>query len=598
VTVERTEGYAPIRDYAAIGDGRTVALVARDGAIDWLCLPDLDSPSVFGAILDAGRGGRFTLEPDVPYEAHRRYLPGTNVLETTFTTRDGAVRVTDALTLPGHELAPYRELVRRVETLSDAVSMRWRVEPRFDYARDRPRVEERAGVPVVARGRDAVAILAWSAGETEPRDGGIGGAFVAGENGPTTFALSMSHEEPLVLPARSHVEKRLEETERWWRTWSDGRTYEGPWRQAVLRSALALKLLVRARSGAIAAAPTTSLPEELGGSRNWDYRYSWPRDAAFALNALLATGCGSEARSFFWWLLHASQLTHPRVGVLYRLDGRTESRETCLELDGYRRSRPVRIGNAAADQEQLDVYGELMGAAAAFADGDGSLDRDHGRRLAEMADFVCDSWHERDSGIWETRDEPRHFTQSKMMCAVALDLAADLAARQLVPDGHVVRWRRERARIEEFVESRCFSERLGSYTRAADGEELDAALLVAVNARYAEPGSPRMRATVDAVRRELGDGPFVRRYSESDGMPGEEGAFLACSFWLVEALALQGRMDEAGELMDALVGAANDVGLYSEEIDPDTGAFLGNFPQGLTHLALVNAAAAIAEAES
>ena len=599
MTVKRTDGYAPIRDYAAIGDGRTVALVARDGAIDWLCLPDLDSPSVFGAILDAQRGGRFVLEPDGPYDTHRRYRPGTNVLETTFTTGNGAVRVTDALTLPGHGLAPYRELVRHVEGLAGEVALRWRVEPRFDYARGRARADDRAGVPVFSCGRDAVAILAWDAGETEWRDGDVGGSFVTGEKGATMFVLSMSHEEPLVFPARSQVEKRLDDTGRWWREWSDGRTYDGPWHDAVVRSALALKLLVHARSGAIAAAPTTSLPEEMGGGRNWDYRYSWPRDAAFALNALLATGCGSEARSFFWWLLHASQLTHPRVGVLYRLDGRTESDEECLELDGYRQSRPVRVGNAAADQVQLDVYGELLGAATSFASGEGALDGDHGERLAEMTDFVCDSWEEPDSGIWETRGEPRHFTQSKMMCAIALKLAADLAARQLVPDRHLERWRRERARIEQFVETRCFSERLGSYTRAADDDdELDAALLVAVNARYAEPEAPRMRATVEALRRELGDGPFVRRYTGSDGVAGEEGAFRACSFWLGEALALQGRTDEAGELMDALVRTANDVGLYSEEIDPDTGDFLGNFPQGLTHLALVNAAATMAEAET
>ncbi|HYM57693.1 MAG TPA: glycoside hydrolase family 15 protein [Solirubrobacteraceae bacterium] len=591
----RIDDYAPIRDYAAVGDGRAVALIARDGAIDWLCLPDLDSPSTFGALLDAEHGGRFTLVPEVPYEASRRYLPATNVLETTFKTATGAVRVTDAMTLPASGLAPYRELVRRVEGVAGRVPLAWRVEPRLAYGSAPTRISWRGGVPTVAKGRDALALLSWDAGEPTLSDDGIEGRFEASEGTVSHLVLSAAHQEPLVYPARDEVEARVEATVASWRDWSAGREYDGPWQDAVLRSALALKLLVFAPSGAIAAAATMSLPEEIGGERNWDYRYSWPRDAAFTVRALLALGCDRETRAFFSWLLHASQLTHPKVQVLYRLNGRAEADEKSLPLAGYRGSRPVRVGNGAAGQTQLDVYGEVLDAAAEFTRFAGTLDRDHARRLADIADHVCEIWRDPDAGIWEMRGEPQHFTQSKMMCFVALDRACGLAEQGLLR-GNTTRWRRERERIRKSVETRCYSETKRSYVRSASDDALDASLLLAVTARYDNPRAPRLISTVDAVRRELAHGSLVHRYVGEDGLPGEEGAFLACSFWLAEAYARQGRVDEASALMDELVGLANDVGLYAEEIDPTTGDFLGNFPQGLSHLALINAAVAIAEA--
>jgi GH15 family glucan-1,4-alpha-glucosidase len=295
----RIDGYAPIRDYAAIGDGRTVALIARDGSIDWLCLPDLDSASVFGALIDADRGGRFVLEPEVPYETRRRYVPKTNVLETTFSTSAGSVRLTDAMTLPAAGLSPYRELVRRVEGLAGTVPLRWRVEPRFGYAAGNTRIERRGGVPVALSGRDAVALSSWEAGEPECGEREITGRFVAGEGEVGLLVLSAAHQEPLVLPGRGDAESRLQATAESWREWASARTYDGPWQEAVIRSALALKLLVYAPSGAIAAAATTSLPEKIGGERNWDYRFSWPRDAGFTLQALLALGCAPESRAFF-----------------------------------------------------------------------------------------------------------------------------------------------------------------------------------------------------------------------------------------------------------------------------------------------------------
>jgi GH15 family glucan-1,4-alpha-glucosidase len=592
----RVGGYAPIREYAVIGDGRAVALVASDGAIDWLCMPDLDSPSVFAALLDAERGGSFELRPNVPYRVERRYRPGTNVLETTFHTEGGVVRVVDVMTLAGAGLTPFRELARRVEGLAGRVSLTWRVEPRFGYAAAKTRIERRLGIPVATSGASALAVQYWDADESTTDEGAIGGSVDVHAGESALIALSISHKEPLVFSSREQVEARISGSARAWADWSAGRDYDGPWGNAVIRSALALKLLVHAPSGAVTAAATTSLPEDVGGERNWDYRFCWVRDSAFTMSAFLGLGCAADARAYFWWLMQASQLTHPRLRVLYRLDGGAHAPERTLQLNGYRDSRPVRIGNAAATQFQLDTYGELLETAWRYAASGQRIDDDIARRLAEMADLVCRIWRQPDAGIWEVRSEPRHFTQSKMMCWVALDRARDLAQRGLIPDRHAQRWVREAQPIQEFVETRCFSEQKRSYVRRADSNELDASLLLGVLLSYGDPSGHRWAGTIEAVRRELGNGPLARRYTGDDGLAGPEGAFLTCSFWLAEALARSGRVEDAAQLMDQLVALGNDVGLYAEEIEPASGAFLGNFPQGLSHLALINAALAIAEA--
>ena len=593
-TLRRIGGYAPLRSYAAIGDGRTVALVAGDGSIDWLPLPELDSDSVFCAVLDAERGGLFALAPELPYTVERRYLPETNLLETVFSTSTGSVRVTDAMTVPSDGLGPLRELSRRVEGIAGSVAMSWRVEPRFGYAGAETSLGWRAGVPVATAGADAMAVCSFDAGTPEIAAGAIHGRFEAHEGSSTLIALCAAHQEPLVIPARAELEARLDTTVAVWREWSDGLTYAGPWREAVMRSALALKLLVHAPSGALAAAATTSLPEEIGGERNWDYRYCWVRDSAFMLNAFLGLSCAPEARAYFWWLMHASQLTHPRLRVLYRLNGAARAPERSLPLEGYRGSRPVRVGNAAAGQRQLDTYGELLQTAWLYATTDHSMDRDIGRRLAEVADLVCEIWEQPDAGIWEVRSAERHFTQSKMMCWIALDRAATLADLGLIPARHAEHWREGAEAIREFVETQCFSEAKQSYVRSTDSEELDASILLGVVFGYGDARSSRWTGTIEAIQRELAHGPFVHRYSGEDGLEGSEGAFLSCSFWLVEALARTGRVDDAVALMDELVELRNDVGLYAEEIDPPTGDFLGNLPQGLTHLALISAALAIA----
>ncbi|GKQ36057.1 glycoside hydrolase family 15 protein [Streptomyces sp. A012304] len=591
----RNGGYVPLRAYAVIGDGRTAALVAGDGAVDWLGVPDMNSPAVFGAVLDASRGGRFQLEPAVPYRAERRYLPGTNVLETTFRTGAGAVRVTDALTLHDDTaLTPMRELSRRIDGLSGSVPLRWSVRPRFGYGALPTRFARRAGVPVATAGSQALAVCAWETGEPVCEGDAIGGRFELPQGRRAMIAVPFADQEPLVLPARSECEARLDATCAAWRRWTRERTYEGRWHEAVIRSLLALKLLVYAPSGAVAAAVTTSLPEEIGGERNWDYRFSWVRDSAFTLAAFLRLGCPAEAHAYFWWLMHASQLTHPVLSVLYRLDGGHRTPEKTLPWEGYRGSGPVRVGNAAVGQVQLDTYGELMQTAWLYARATGRLDADLARRLAELADLVCAAWRRPDAGIWEVRSRPRHFTQSKMMCWVALDRAADLAHRGLIPGRRLARWHGAREEIAAFIETRCFSPGRDSYVRAADGQDLDAAVLL--GHLYGYGGERRTRATVAALDRELRHGPYVDRYRGEDGLAGGEGAFLACSFWLAESLARTGRVARAVELMEELVGLANDVGLYSEEIDPATGAFLGNLPQGLSHLALISAACSITAA--
>jgi GH15 family glucan-1,4-alpha-glucosidase len=593
----RVDGYAPISDYAVIGDGRTGALVACDGSIDWLPWPDLDSPTVFAAIVDANRGGRFLLQPETAFCATRRYVPGTNVLETTFETDFGSARITDALTGTGGGLTPLRELQRLIEGLSGKVPLVWRAEPRFGYAADPVKIGRRNGVPVATSRGDALALQSFSAGDPVATTDAIEGRFEALEGSSALLALTFARGEPLVFPSRDELSARLEATCASWKQWTRTRTWDGPWRDAVLRSALVIKLLVHAPSGAIAAAPTASLPEEIGGKRNWDYRYSWIRDSAFATAALLELGCPQEADSYFWWLMHATQITHPRLNVLYRLDGGTGVEERELDLSGYLDSRPVRIGNGAAEQLQLDTYGELMQTAWLYSRAGNELDRDIAGRLADIADHVCATWRRPDAGIWEVRSEPTQYTQSKMLCAIALNRALDLAQDGKLAGKNAAQWRRESAAISDFIETRCWSEKKQSYSRSAGSDELDASLLLAVLHGFGEPGASRLLTTVDAIRRALSDGVWVHRYEGEDGVAGEEGAFVACSFWLAEALARTGRTDAAAELMDDLVERANDVGLYSEEIDPGSGDFLGNMPQGLSHLALISAAAAISEAD-
>jgi GH15 family glucan-1,4-alpha-glucosidase len=592
--MRREDGFAPIGSYAAIGDGRTVALVAADGAVDFMSLPSLHAPTTFAAILDPASGGRFTLAPEGEYEVARRYVGRTNVLETTYRSGDGTVRVTEALTLQDGGLLPWVEHARRIEGLEGSVRLKWRVEPRFDWGRESPSSARRGDV-VVAAGADLqLTVVSWDAGAVEAGDDALYGSFEIAAGERAMLALVAAHGQPLHVPSRDHVEARLDATGRVWERWLGFWNYDGPWEEEVARSALALKLLVYAPNGSIAAAPTTSLPEVVGGDKNYDYRYSWVRDSAFTLDALMRLGIPEQVQESFACLLRAVRQTAPDLRPFYDLDGTVPMRrETLDHLRGYRDSSPVRYGNAASTQLQLGSWGDLLETAGLYVSEGNLLDEQTAGLLAGCTDRVAVLWPDEDSGMWEL-DEHRHYTTSKIAVWMAFDQALRLAGAGHLPDKHVPQWREQRERLHAWIEDQCWSDELGAYRGWAGEESLDAGVLRACRQGY--PESERLDQTVDTIRERLSAGPgLVYRTSEH---VGQEGAFVACSFWVVEALARLGRVDEACETMEQILPNANDLGLFSEEIDPTSGELLGNFPQGLSHLALVNAAGAVEDAQA
>lgn len=592
-SVERVDGYAPIGSYGVIGDGRTAALVAGDGSIDWLCLPELDGPSVFAALLDPQRGGHYRIAPASPFESSQRYRSDTNVLETTFTTADGVARVTDALTLQEGRLLPWVELVRRVEGVTGAVTMDWRLQPRFDYGRRRAEWRRERGHPVARWGPLALSLSLADAGMPLVDHGALTGTFAVAAGSTHLLCVTGAYAQPVVFPHLEQVDLRVDRTADFWAQRASAIAYEGPWREAVVRSGLALQLLVTQRSGGIAAAATMGLPERIGGSANFDYRYQWVRDASFVLDACMGLGMQAQAHASFAALQRAVQHTHPRPQPMYRLDGGPRLPDETLDLRGYRDSRPVRVGNGAAGQLQLGNFGDLLDTTWRYTSDGHLLDPATGQRVAQIADLVTGVWRNDDSGIWELKGSQRPYTNSKMACWLALERAVDLADAGQIPAGRRAAWRAGQRRIHEFVEARCWSTRRNSYTFYAGTDELDASVLLSARMGYRPDDDDRVPRTIAAIRGELADGPFVYRYS---GTQPQEGAFLACSFWLAEALALTGDVDAAAGVMDDLVAVASPVGLLSEEIDPSDRTLLGNYPQGLSHLALVNAALVIQRA--
>jgi GH15 family glucan-1,4-alpha-glucosidase len=590
--VKRKDGFAPIASYAVLGDGRTVALVAADGSVDFMSLPSLHAPTTFAAILDPERGGRFTLAPAGDFEAARRYLGRTNVLETTYRTADGVARVTEALTLQDGGLLPWVELARRIEGVEGAVPFEWRMEPRFDWGREEARIERRGDLLVAAGAGLQLTVRSWDAGEVEPAKDALRGSFEIAADEAAMLALIAAHEQPLHAPRRDHVEARLDSTRRVWERWLGFWDYDGPWEEEVARSALALKLLVYAPNGSIAAAPTTSLPEVIGGDKNYDYRYSWVRDSAFTLDALMRLGIPEQVQESFGCLLRAVRKTAPDLRPFYDLDGGVPSRaETLDHLRGYRDSTPVRYGNAASTQLQLGSWGDLLETAALYCSEGNVLDEGTGEMLAGCIDRVAVLWPDKDSGMWEL-DEHRHYTTSKIAVWMAFDRALRLAGDGQLPDQHVAQWREQHERLHAWIEENCWSDELDSYCGWAGEESLDAGILRAMRMDY--PERERLDRTVDTIRQRLAAAPgLIYRSTEH---VDQEGAFVACSFWIVEALARVGRVDEACETMERILPYANDLGLFSEQIDPDSGELLGNFPQGLSHLALVNAAGAVQDA--
>jgi len=580
----RQDGFVPIASYAALGDGRTVALVAEDGRIDWWPLPTLDAPPGFAAIVDPGAGGSVELTPEEPATVRRRYVRDTNVLETTFTTDSGTVRITDALAVGRSGRLPWSELIRQVEGLEGSVPLRWAVRPGTRFETVRPWTEDKRGAVLIHVGDQNLAVRAFDAGEPQVDWHGVGGQFTTAAGSRALLAISSSDAAPVFASDRDDVEAHLAVTLDRWREWSGSVRYGGRWSPAVRRSALALKLLHFADTGAVAAAATTSLPERIGGDKNWDYRYMWVRDTSFTADAFLALHMQEEIQSVVNWLLGAVRRTGPGLEIFYKLDGSTPDSERRLRAPGYRDSQPVRAGNGAATQTQLGCYGDLFDTVLRYVEAGHLLDPGTGRMLADLADRCCDIWPTQDAGIWELHTD-RHYTISKMGCWVALDRAARLAEMGEIATNHAGRWAREADEVRAWVNEHCWSERKQSYTFYAGTDDLDAATLLAASTGFDR--GERLAGTVRAVRKELGRGPLLYRYT---GMDVEEGCFLACTFWLVDALTELGRLEDATTLMDDAVALTNDVGLLAEMMDPSDGAMLGNVPQALSHLALINAA--------
>ncbi len=590
----RIDGFAPIADYGVIGNERTAALFALDGSIDFLCLPRFDSNGPFAALLDPERGGSFALRPTVPFEASHRYLPGTNVLETTFATVDGEVRVRDALSVSLTGPPKWEELIRRVEWVAGTVPMCWHLDPRFDWGRRRGEIVRRAGAVAIRDEGLALVTRCWDAGEPGLEGHGLGARFEVSEGTSPLIVLTAHESQPWLLSEREAIEDRLEETCEYWKRWVAAGRYGGPWKEAVERSALALAMLVHAPSGAMMAAATTSLPEAIGGSKNYDYRFCWLRDTAFSLEAIQRFGRIDQVHATLTWLLAVIEKTNPNLQPFYGIEGAPGRPQQELPLRGYRGSGPVVSGNDADEQLQFGNYGDLLQSATMFVRGGHSLGREAAARMATALDFLAEVWIQPDSSIWEL-PERRDFTQGKFSAWLAFDSALELCdAGELDPDERQIRtWREARRDIAAYVDDRCWSPSRTTYTRAAGDEGIDAAALLFAGSRFREGREERLRSTARAIAIELGaGGPLLYRYSGADA---EEGAFVACSFWMVEALARLGERDRAAELMDAMIARGSDLGLFSEEIDPTGGEFLGNLPQGLSHLSLINAAFALAD---
>ena len=589
--VQRVDGYVPIEEYAVLGDGRTVALLASDGSVDWWALPALDSPPVLSRLLDPDGGGRLTVAPSGSYDATRRYLDDTNVIETVYTVATGSARVTSALNVGSAGRLPWTELAQRIEVLSGFVDVEWEFTPGDRFGRANPWVADRHGTPVATIEDQTLGLILDGLGPAVIAPHRVSGQTRLLEGIRALLAVVATDGEPLFLPAPDAIQSRLDRTISSWRRWADLLTHDGSWNFAVRRSASALKTLLTEYSGAIAAAATTSLPERVGGSKNWDYRYAWTRDSSFTLDALINLDLHEEVHGAVSWLLNAIRNNGGDLHVFYSLDGSIADRETTLDIEGWRHSRPVRSGNSASRQTQLGTYGDLFDTINRYCAEGHEIEPATGRTLADLADRCCDQWRHRDSGIWEL-EACQHYTVSKIGCWVALDRAVHLAESGQMPCSHLERWRSGAEEIRAWVNQHCWSDAKQAYTFYAGTEDLDAAVLLA--ARTGFERGPRLVSTIEAIAAELAHGPLLYRYT---GMNTEEGAFVACSFWMVEALAKTGQTERARQIMEGIIALTNDVGLFSEQIDPETGAFLGNMPQGLSHLALINAAFALERAD-
>jgi len=585
--------FKPLGAYGLIGDSRTAALVGEDGSIDWTCLPDFDSPPVFAAILDPAAGS-FALRPRVAFRASQAYEPGTNVLVTQFVTADGTVRVRDFMPVMAERRMPASEIHRRVEGVSGRVPMEVVFRPRFGYENAVPRFERGAYGVLARHQNDREQTLALSCPVALELDEDSCGKDFVVEGGDRLWFVAdwESHMTQPVSAYRS--ERRIGLARAYWRDWIARLAYQGNYRQEVERSLLTIKLLTFGATGAVVAAPTMSLPEWPGSVRNWDYRYTWVRDSAFIMRALFTAGYVSEGTAYFDWLLERCISEDDQLRVMYTVRGSSDLAERELELRGYEDSRPVRAGNAAVDQFQLDIYGSLVDAALHYQEAGGVLTMVEAERIASIVEFVARSWRKRDDGIWEARDQRQHYTYSKVWAWVALDRGVRLI-RELGLDLPWEEWADEAEEIRRDVLEHGYNEKLGAFTQYYGADVLDAAVLIMPLTGIISANDPRFRSTREVICEKLAAGPYplLYRYDPElakDGVGGPEGAFLMPSFWLVEGLALGGMHKEARATFEALIRHASSLGLFSEEVHPKSGRLLGNFPQGFSHLGLINAA--------
>ena len=588
--------YQPIENYGVIGNMRTAALVGMNGSIDWYCFPAFDSPSVFAAILDDKKGGSFSIAPATEHTAKKQfYWPDTNVLVTRFFSTDGVGQITDFMPVGVRKGDPgYEWLIRRVTVSRGSMKFRAVCRPAFDYARAPHEIERKAGC---VRFRNKTLTLELSSeAPIHLDDGSVTSEFALNEGEAVSFVLRPADGVGGGSGCVSDAEAQglFESTVEYWRRWLSACTYFGRWREMVQRSALSLKLLTYEPSGAMVAAVTCGLPEDLGGGRNWDYRYTWIRDAAFTMYAFMRIGFVEEAGHFMNWLSNRCRELGPdgSLQIMYGIDGRSELTEEILDhFEGYRGSAPVRVGNGAYDQLQLDIYGELMDSVYLFNKYGRPIAHDGWMELSAVVDWLCTSWDQPDEGIWETRGGRQNFTYSRLMCWVALERGIQIARQRGLP-ADLDTWRATRDAIYHQIMSKGWSEKRQAFVQHFDTDVLDASLLLMPLVKFVAPTDPRWLSTLDAITNELVSDSLVYRYNveaSPDGLAGDEGTFSICSFWYVEALARAGRLEEARLAFEKMLTYANHLGLYSEEIGP-TGEQLGNFPQAFTHLALISAA--------
>ncbi len=600
----------PVADYGLLADCNSAALVSRAGSVDWLCLPRYDSPAIFARLLGPD-AGHWSIRPAGEFQSEHRYVPGTLVIETTFTTASGTVKVTDAMVFAeaqrGHALglsSPH-ELVRLVEGVSGSVDLELELAPRPEYGLVRPLFRRTPDGGRTFGGPNRVVVTAGV--PVEISDGTMRASFTMVEGQQVGFAVRWSAVEdelPTPTPA-SRVAERIEDTVEGWRSWEkEHDIYDGPHRELVRLSSRVLKGLTYRPTGAIVAAATTSLPEDAGGERNWDYRFSWIRDASLTLQALYIGSCSDEAENFVSFMTSAAggRVKGGSLQIMYGIGGEHDLTERELDhLPGWRESRPVRVGNGAWGQTQLDVYGELLDALWIYHEQLGELHPEIQQFVADLADAAAEGWQQPDAGMWEMRGEPQHHLSSKVLCWTALDRAVKLGAMLGEHGAKVDGWAAERDRIRDAVLTRGWSEKRQAYAQAFDSDELDAAALLMPLVGFLPATDERMRSTIDAIARDLTEDGLVLRYRNqeglnADGLEGEEGTFVICSFWLVSALARAGEIDQAEALFDQLAGYANELGLLAEEIDTANDELLGNFPQAFSHIGLITAAGEIDKA--